>query len=733
MPVSRGFAQVSTRDQWLRSAHDRTALGDVVVELAADPPIEPPGPPLEAVPDVAAGLAFDPWRRLFHGSPAAGRVNRLIWAGRDPGAPPRAADPKPVVTDPPPPGAGLGGFCVVAPERTRLDSPRGLAVDDEGRLFIAEAGAGRVIVVDLLDPDAIRRVKLAAAPLDLACDRGRVFVLLDAAPTLVLMRARSTPKPVAPPSPLPIPGAPRRLALDPNGRVYLLCDAGTVGARVVPWDRPGDGFAVPRASDLEFLPGGVLVVARRPGEDFARFRISAESRDEMGALKAKGYDGQGIVLTPDDRIGFWTDRGFRHAVSARIRYQARGRVTTFRLDGGEYQTEWGRLFLDACIPPGTDVRILAITTDEPPEGPTMPRTPPVDVLDIKLTRPDLSPPLPPLPLAPPTDDDHDAFRPLFRRTTGREIPWSRFAPGDPFETYEAPIDAPPGRFLWITLALRGDTRSTPRVRALRVEYPGHDLMRRLPKCYSADLEAASFLRRFLAMPAGVLTDLEARSSSRRALIDPAGVPEELLPWLAGFLGLVLDERWPAAAKRTLVAEASDLFRLRGTLRGLRRWLAIYLGRDPVILEHFRVRGLGGAIVGDADATKSNSVLGAGFRVGGAVGATSTVVTDPLVSPPDAFETHAHRFSVVVPVPLGSEQLEVVKLVLDQHRPAHTLVDLCTMEKGMRVGVALYAGLTSVVGRSAAFEPLRVDAPLGRRAIVGRPGPDLPADGAGEGT
>ena len=41
-------------------------------------------------------------------------------------------------------------------------------------------------------------------------------------------------------------------------------------------------------------------------------------------------------------------------------------------------------------------------------------------------------------------------------------PWVRFAANDNFRTYEAPIKSDPGRYLWVTVELSGNTRATPR-------------------------------------------------------------------------------------------------------------------------------------------------------------------------------------------------------------------------------------------------------------------------------
>jgi phage tail-like protein len=375
-----------------------------------------------------------------------------------------------------------------------------------------------------------------------------------------------------------------------------------------------------------------------------------------------------------------------------------------------------------------------MAADEPPDDqPVLPRTPPASGCPA-------GPPLgpsPPMPALSLLAADAD-YRPLHRRASGRELPWA-LRPAGPlaaFETYEAPARTGPaevGRYLWVSLLLSGDGRTTPRVKSLRIEKPGHELLRRLPKAWSRDAAAAEFVERWLAPLDGLLTELDGRATHRRALCDPWSAPQDLLPWLASWMGLVLDERWPAAAKRRLIDELAWLWRFRGTLTGLERFLAIYLearkgaGLRPRIVEHWRVRGLGGAIVGGPgesgageSAPASRAILGAGFRVGGAIGTATEATVAGAGS--DGFATHAHRFTVVVPARLDAEERAVLVHVLDQHRPAHTLFDLCTVDAGSRAGVGLYLGLSSIVGRGAGFRPLELGAAsLGTDRILGRPG------------
>ena len=718
MSTPRPFALIRTEDQWSRVAHENTALIGEVVQLAwQETPDDSPGP----APALGAGLAFDAYCRLYHSVPDEGRIERLRWAAQDP-LKPRQEQATPVdlfetVAQP-----DLGDFVAQDTSPTPLNQPRGLALDAAGRLFIAESGSRQILIYDMTDQRLLRRVFLDASPLDLTSDGQSVVAVLASPPGLLVLEAGTEPRPLTLPEDV---SNPSRAAFSPDGELYLLDRAGAEAARIICYGQPlEEGLQVAFATDLEFATptpdevddqAAIVVIARRLRENFLRFRVSPQSWVELTPLMGRNYDGLGIVRTPDNRIGFWTPQGFRHAVPARLTYLPEGRVTSFRLDSGEFHTVWGRLFLDACIPEDTAIRVHYVASDEAPEEVTLPRTPPLNVAEITIERPDLSPPMPPLPWVLPTGGP---THPLHRRETGRELPWARFAETDTFATYEAPIVAEPGRYLWVTLELHGNSRVTPRLRSLRAEYPTHDYLRRLPKTFSREEPVASFLRRYLAVFDGALGDLEARSTAREALFSSRSAPDEILPWLAGFVGLILDERWPVETRRTMIEEATWLFRFRGTVSGLARFLEIYTGVAVILLEQFRTRGLGGALLGQPEDLNSNAILGAGFRVGGAVGEPETTPLSGRVS--DAFATHAHRFSVIIPANLTQEQFDVVQLILDVHRPAHTLVDVCTVGAGMRVGRGLHIELTSIIGRSGGFVPLQVGhTPLGRIATLGQ--------------
>ena len=55
-------------------------------------------------------------------------------------------------------------------------------------------------------------------------------------------------------------------------------------------------------------------------------------------------------------------------------------------------------------------------------------------------------------------------------------------------------------------------------------------------------------------------------------MDPRTAPESYLSVLAGWLGLVLDDRWPAERRRAILHSAVEFYDFRGTKKGLTRLL-----------------------------------------------------------------------------------------------------------------------------------------------------------------
>jgi phage tail-like protein len=742
MAVQRPASLIATCDQWVRATHHGTAVDGVDGELTlswtdrAAPDAEPGG-------CRSRGLATDRFCRIYRLH--EDRLTRLAVgptaAGLD-----YADLPEPVtliggVTPPPPPGPDFGTTGTGA----TID-PVGLAIDGDDRLFLADRATRTVSIIDLWSRRLLRAVTISTpnhpdrTPFGLAHRDGVVYLVARNPNTLLRLTATRGPDVLPWPDAvddLPPDAEPSRVAvLDDGTPVVLLTATDGTGWLIAGRRAPR---AVGPASDIVVDGDGAVVIAPCGHAGPVALRRVAPTADgwtPANPLDASNYDGGGLVLTRDGRIGYFTPSGFRLAVIGLVDYETDGTCTTYRLDSGQPRNQWGRVLIEACIPDGTRCLIATVSTDDEYVS-AVAHLPALPAACTPATP--VSPPLPPPALAVA---DGQVAAPLHRR--GDPVtPWWRG--DDRFATFEAPVTAPPGRYLWVTLRLIGNRRRTPRVREVRVEQQSHGLLRRLPAVFTEDPAQATFLHGYLATLDGILHDLDVRASCRDILIDPHGTPAEALDWLASFFGLVLDGRWAEAARRQLVAEIVALYRLRGTVWALGRYIEIFLAGDragepgligvaPVIIEHFRLRGVGGALLGGEPSLSSRSVLGAGFRVGGAVGELGSTPLDPDDTATSAFASHAHRFTVLIPRPLVGEEEAAIRYVLNTERPAHTVYDLCTVDAGMRVGDGLHVGISSIIGPTGAFEhTIAGRTLLGRRSILGPPSSGIAVEAARVGT
>lgn len=675
-------------DQWARCRHESTALaagGGIELDWRVDPVSPDRHLPTDATaatePIEPAGLAFDRWCRAYRSAPRRGVVDVSQRSG--------------VAERPAAPGL--------------LRSPRGLAVDRAQRLYVVERGAAAVHVVDLWGQRLLRRVPIRTPlypdrrPVDVVA-RGCEALVLTARPSgLVRLSGRRGPLPgpvLRRPACRGVVAATRVTAAAED--VLVLWTSSTERPDVVATPRGRVVVRVAHATDVELTGDGLLVVARRPGEPFATFRRTAGRWIEQEPLRAPGYDGGAVATAPDGRLAYTTAAGWAWGSGSAARFASSGRLVSYRLDSGTYRTRWGRLFLAACVPPGTSVRAGFLSTDDDEVDDPVDARPPAHGAP-RLPFPDLTPPLPSglaLQALPPT-------APLFR---GAAVNGEA--------RYDAPVTAGPGRYLWVVLELTGTARATPRVRALEVEAPGHRLAAQLPAVWTRNEPDAAFLQRLLAPGEGVLHDLDERAGTRAELMDPTATPAEGLTWLAGLVGIVLDGRWPLVARRALVAEAFTLFRTRGTQACLERMLEICFGRRVPVVENWRVRGLGGAVLGPesagpappavAQGTGDTSLLGR-FTVGG------------LTADQDGYTATAHRFTVLVPRDLTEDERQALASLIELNKPAHTMAEVCEMGGGMRLGRTSRVDLTTVVAPDPGWGTAVVGQVLvGGDGVVGLP-------------
>lgn len=108
----------------------------------------------------------------------------------------------------------------------------------------------------------------------------------------------------------------------------------------------------------------------------------------------------------------------------------------------------------------------------------------------------------------------------------------------------------------------------------------HPIGLRLPALYADD----GFAQRFCSAFDDVLAPIFGTLDGLPAYLDPALAPDDFVDWLAGWVGLVVDEGWSLQRRRELVARAVALHRWRGTRTGLVEHVRLVTGGEVEIAE-----------------------------------------------------------------------------------------------------------------------------------------------------
>lgn len=170
----------------------------------------------------------------------------------------------------------------------------------------------------------------------------------------------------------------------------------------------------------------------------------------------------------------------------------------------------------------------------------------------------------------------------------------------------------------------------------------------LPSIYQrSDVTGRNFLRDLLWIVQHMFGSIEDVLDTIHIYFDPFDCPEEFLPWLAGWTAMVVEEDWPLERKRRLIKKAIELYKIRGTTKGLKLFISLFTGHEPEIIENrwpFR-----------------------GFQIG----VTSGIGIDSVILPPVNL---AHTFLVEMPVTYKDVSIEsVIRLheIIQMEKPANT--------------------------------------------------------------
>ncbi|GLQ89921.1 phage tail protein [Dyella flagellata] len=377
------------------------------------------------------------------------------------------------------------------------------------------------------------------------------------------------------------------------------------------------------------------------------------------------------------------------------------------LDSKLLDCQWHRLLLRGELPQGCSVLAQTFCADEIYNG---------DQLDgfaqwqpLTLAQ----------PLTPP------------RNGTGKAWSWDGL------------IRSPPGRYLWLRIALHGTGKATPVLRAMEVEFPRITSLRYLPAVFAIEPVSADFTARFLALFDTTLRSIEHSVDTLPRWFDPMSTPAkpvgnariDFLSWLASWIGLSLPRNWSEARKRDYVRRAGKLYARRGTPRGLRDMLLLFLGwgdaaqrysrrptahrcneeprncrplppcvpyqPPPLVLEHFKLRRwlqLGAGRLGEkAELWGRRLVNRSQLNTNARTGDTRLLTTPDAASDPVLLD--ANQITVFVPARYRDPaQRRSLQQWLRSECPAYVLANIEYVEPRMRIGVQSMIGFDSVIAR-----------------------------------
>jgi phage tail-like protein len=266
----------------------------------------------------------------------------------------------------------------------------------------------------------------------------------------------------------------------------------------------------------------------------------------------------------------------------------------------------------------------------------------------------------------------------------------------------------PAKLFWIGGVLRGQSATTPTVHQMRLDYGRKTLAEYLPPLYTRQDAPRDFLERLLALSGGVMEDVEAEIGDLVRLFNPASAPATgypaWLPWLAGWLAFEWNDRWKDGEARSNLASAFELYGLRGTRDGLRRYIRMYTGGEVHIEEP--ILWSSPWILGENSSLGFSTMIAPAHWEGAVLDAAAYLDASVITRGDDPGEVLwadvAHRFCVWVNcADLNFPgALNAVRQVIDREKPAHTVYHLCPVEPRFRVGIQARVGIDSVIGAAA---------------------------------
>jgi phage tail-like protein len=434
------------------------------------------------------------------------------------------------------------------------------------------------------------------------------------------------------------------------------CDLGSITPEMVAGDMKGNLFVLTDSGEVcQFDEDGIFAGKVRFPEDAGP--IIWIATDGCGNLYASAKAG---IYVLDSGKTFTKEKGYYYSKT---------------LDSGILECVWHRLVLQADVPAGTVADVYSYASD--------------DVALKRLVDDALADP------AKTSKEKADFIDSI--------ISWT--GPGK--NAKDMLFKGRAGRYLWVKLSLATyDENAGPVVRGMKIFYPRISYLRYLPAIYQEDPVSRDFLERFLSLFESISYDLEVDISAITRYFDPDTTPPEFLKWLASWVNTAIEEDWKEATKREFIRQAVRLYKMKGTVEGISRFIEIYTGKAPIIIEHAKKGNpsvLGGQFRLGIDTVLAGPPV-RGFRLGDDSILGRVALRAAVQAMEDPFLSMANRFTVVIDLTqeVRGRYEKGLKNIIDNQKPAHTTYSL-HIAGAISGGAATYVGISTIGG----YGPFRV--------------------------
>jgi phage tail-like protein len=313
-------------------------------------------------------------------------------------------------------------------------------------------------------------------------------------------------------------------------------------------------------------------------------------------------------------------------------------------DSAEAETVWHKFAIEADIPDGTQIRVSYYSSDS-------------ELLPIQGTLWKIDDWI--------AEEGH-SFR---DKLAGLAAYWS--API--LNPQDALFFEAKGRYLWLKVEWIGSERHTPSLHRLRVYFPRETLLSYLPAVYQEEESSRDFMERYLSLFGTLFDSVDEEIDNMAVQFDSERVEGRQLRWLGSWLGLDSDDHWRDEKVRSLIRAAPELYRYRGTRRGIEKLVETFTGEPPLIVEPAQFK----AMRDQAD---------------------MRMLTDRLYS------DNPFAFTVLLNHGQASSDKERVLLrsLIEEHKPAYTEVRLVWLQPWMYLDLQTYLGINTVLAEPSLF-------------------------------